>query len=413
MCEHEHVSDTRYTIISADGHCGADIPAYKPYLASKWHDEFDAWAAAFDNPFVDLTKPGADRNWDTTIRLADLDADGIAGEVLFPNTVPPFFPSGNLLAGPPSAAEYERRWAGLQAHNRWLADFCSHAPDRWAGIPQILVNDVDDAVAEIRWAKDAGLRGGILLPGIAPDSGLPPIYDPVYDPIWRVCEELDVTITQHGGTGLPDFGTGPAGKAILLIELPIFSHRALWHLMFSGVFDRHPTLRFVMTEQGTGWIPGALRSLDWFQRRMLIENAAEYLFGGEVATKMTLTPTEYFHRNCYVGASFIRPIEAALRHEVGVDRIMWGTDYPHSEGTFPYTTEALRASLSDATETEMRSMLATTAAEVYGFDLAAMDEIGRRIGPRADDVAVPLAPPDYPTDTTCNAFDPDAVVRSW
>ena len=402
-----------YLIISADGHCGADILGYRPYLEWKYLDEFDAWAANFNNPFVDLTQPDADRNWNSERRLRELESDGVAAEVLFPNTVPPFFPSGNLLAGQPKAHEYEHRWAGIKAHNRWLADFCSQAPGRRAGIAQVLLNNIDDALGEIRWANNAKLFGGILIPGIAPDSSLPPIYDECYEPIWNLCDELDVTINQHGGSGIPDFGTGPAAKAILLIELPIFSHRSMWHFMFSGVFDRHPNMKFVMTEQGTGWIPGALRSLDWFQRRMRIESAAEYQFGGEVATKMQLTPAEYFARNCYVGASFIRPVEASLRHDIGVDRIMWGSDFPHSEGSFPYTTEALRASLSAATEPEMRMMLSDTAAKVYGFDVDAIRKQVGAVGPLPSEVAQPFGAELYPSDSTCNAFDPDAVVRSW
>ena len=88
--------------------------------------------------------------------IAELEADGVVAEVLFPNTIPPFFPSGNLVAPQPSPEEYERRWAGLKAHNRWMVDFCNEAPGRRAGIAQIMLNDVDDAVDEIRWA--AGCR---------------------------------------------------------------------------------------------------------------------------------------------------------------------------------------------------------------------------------------------------------------
>ena len=76
---------------------------------------------------------------------------------------------------------YELRWAGLKAHNRWLADFCAETPGRRAGMAQIFLNDVDDAVAEIVWAREHGLFGGILLPGVPPDSGLPPLFAPDYD----------------------------------------------------------------------------------------------------------------------------------------------------------------------------------------------------------------------------------------
>ena len=139
-------------MISADAHAGADLPDYRPYLAADWHDEFDAWAEAYVNPFADLLAPTAYRSWDSERRLAENDADGITAEVLFPNTVPPFFEEGSLVALPPTEADYERRWAGIQAHNRWLADFCARAPGRRAGVAQIFANHIDDALAEVRWA---------------------------------------------------------------------------------------------------------------------------------------------------------------------------------------------------------------------------------------------------------------------
>ncbi len=403
----------RYMIISSDGHAGANIEGYKPYLASKWHDEFDQWAAAFVNPFSDLAASDADRNWNSQRRLRELEADGVVAEVLYPNTVPPFFPSGNLLATAPTAAEYERRWAGLQAHNRWLADFCAEAPKRFGGIAQILLHDVDAAVAEIRTAYENNLFGGIMLPGVAPDSGLPPLFSERYEPIWQTCADLGIVLNQHGGAGLPaDFDmTSAAARAVLLVELPIWSHRGMWHLIFGGVFERHPSLRFVLTEQGTGWIPGALRSLDWFAGRMRIEAAAEYQFGGEAMSKLSLLPSEYFDRNCFVGASFIRRIECELRHDIGTHKIMWGTDYPHSEGTTPYTREALRASCFDVDASEMHAMLGVTAAEVYGFDVDALRPIAERVGPTIAEIRQPLDA--YPPDSTCNAFDATAIVRSW
>ena len=92
---------------------------------------------------------------------------------------------------------------------------------------------------------------------------------------------------------------------------------------------------------------------------------------------------------------------------------MWGSDFPHSEGSFPYTSEALRASLSGATESEMRLMLSDTAAGVYGFDIKALQPIANRVGPTVAELQIPFEVSEYPKDSTCNAFDPDAVVRSW
>lgn len=409
------IADTdRYTILSVDGHAGADLHAYKAYLASRWHDEFDAWADAYVNPFADLLAATAYRNWDSERRLAETESQGVVAEVLFPNTIPPFFTQSNLTALEPNADDYERRWAGVQAHNRWLADFCAAAPGRRAGCAQVFLNDLDDTLAEVRWAKEhIDVFGGILLPNIPPNSPLLPLWDPHYEPLWQLCEDLDVVCNIHAGSGLPDFGEHEAARAIMLIELAWFAHRAMWHLIFGGVLERHPRLRVVLTEQGTSWIPRGLDTLDWFHRRMTHGSAAEAVFFGAVAKQMTLTPTEYFQRNFWVGASFLRPSESPLRYEVGVDRIMWGADYPHSEGSYPYTTEALRAAFADVPPEETRRMLETNAAEVYGFDLPALRAVGARIGPSVAEVQVPLDPADYPADSSCNAFDPEQVIKAW
>src|SRR5215510_3655206 len=157
----------KYVLISAYCHCGASITGYRPYLASKYHDDFDAWAAEFENPYDDNTNADADRNWGSERRLREMEEDGVVAEVIFPNTIPPFFPKVSLVHQPPGATDGDlvRRWAGLQAHNRWLADFCARAPGRRAGIAQIMLHDVGASVREIEWAKANGLTGGVLLPG--------------------------------------------------------------------------------------------------------------------------------------------------------------------------------------------------------------------------------------------------------
>ena len=129
------------------------------------------------------------RNWDTDMRNGQQEEDGVVGEVIFPNTIPPFFPSFVLFAPPPSPEDYEHRLAGVRAHNRWLVDFCAEFPDRRAGIGQIFLNDIDDAIEDSLWIKDHGLRGGILIPNIPPDvKWVRPLYDPAYDRLWKIME---------------------------------------------------------------------------------------------------------------------------------------------------------------------------------------------------------------------------------
>nr|MCH9733378.1 amidohydrolase family protein [Actinomycetes bacterium] len=194
----------RYTVISADCHAGADLLDYREYLDPNYRDEFDGWAETYVNPFADLADPDAERNWNSDRRNSDLDREGVAGEVVYPNTVPPFFPQGSLAASPPQTArELELRWAGLRAHNRWLADFCSLSPDRRAGVGQILLGDLDEAVAEVAHIAKLGLRGGVLLPGVVPGTGIAPLYAEHWEPLWAACEQAGLVVNHHGGSAGP------------------------------------------------------------------------------------------------------------------------------------------------------------------------------------------------------------------
>jgi predicted TIM-barrel fold metal-dependent hydrolase len=393
----------RYTIISADGHAGADLLDYREYLPSRLYDEFDAWAADYEIPYDEMVGPDGDRNWNSERRLAELEADGVVAEVLFPNTVPPFFPQPSLTVQPPGIGPHdaELRWAGLQAHNRWLVDFCAAAPGRRAGIAQVSLHDVDLAVAEVRWAVEAGLTGGVLLPGVPPGVGLPQLFDPVYEPMWQVCAELGVPVNHHGGSASPPAEDTPEGKVNYLLEVTWFSHRALYQLMIGGVLERHPTLQLVFTEQGTAWIPGELMRLDYFFDRM--RNAVgsqEHVWGAGVMAPLTLTPSEYFARQCHVGASFMRQAEVPLRHQVGLDRIMWGADYPHKEASSPFSELALRQAFAGVPVDEVERLVTLNAAELYGFDVEALHPIGDRVGPLVERVATPLAPGEVPSAAT-------------
>ncbi|HUY23387.1 MAG TPA: amidohydrolase family protein [Acidimicrobiales bacterium] len=406
--------ENRYTVISSDTHCGADVTDYRPYLASRFHDEFDAWAATYEVPFADLRAPTAYRSWDSDRRMAEHESDGIVAEVLFPNTVPPFFEEGNLVALPPGEADYERRWAGVQAHNRWLADFCAAVPGRRAGVVQVFVNRLEDALAEVSWAAEhVDVFGGVLLPSIPPGSDLPPLYDPHYDPLWRRCEELGAVVNVHAGAGLPAYGELEIARAIMLVELPWFSHRALWHLIFGGVLERFPALKVALTEQGVAWLPRGLETLDWFYGRMVHGGAAEALYFGAAAKGMSMKPSEYFARNVWVGASFLRSSESALRPGFGPDRIMWGDDYPHSEGTWPFSREALRVAFAGEDPEVVQRCVGANAAALYGFDLDALAPLAARFGPLVDEIAVPIDAGDYPVASTSNAFDTTQVLRAW
>ena len=385
------LADTdRYTVITADSHAGGSHAQYREYLDPAYRDDFDAWRGEYRNPYRDLGDQRKLRNWDTELRDEQQKAEGVDGEVVFPNTVPPFFPSFVLFAGPPRPEDYQHRLAGLRAHNRWLVDFCAEHPERRAGVGQVFLNDVDDALAEIRWIHEHGLRGGILLPNLAPDvDWVPPLYDPCYDPVWALCQELGVPVTVHGGTGNPEYGPYPVSMLLYITETPFYSQRPLVQLILSGVFERFPRLRFVMTELGCAWVPVLLARLDGTIRGIRDTGATgEIRYGDE--HKLTKDATELFHQNVWMGVSFPGPADVAARHQIGIDRFMWGSDYPHDEGTYPYTRENLRARFSDAPEAELRQILAGNAAEMYDFDLDALAPLAARIGPTVEEVATPI-----------------------
>jgi predicted TIM-barrel fold metal-dependent hydrolase len=378
----------RYTIISADCHGGGSTAEYRDYLEAKYHDAYDEWRGAYKNPYRDLQGDSRTRNWDDARRWKDLEADGQVAEVFFPNTIPPFFPTGVVIARPPTNAEYELRWAGIQAHNRWLADFCAQAPVRRAGIAQICLNNVDDAVREVHWAREHGLRGGVLVPNLPPDQyDVPPIYDPIYDPIWRACEETGMPVNSHSGTGLPDHGKYPFTQVLWVIETPYFAHRPLWFMIMGGIFERFPNLKFVMTESGAGWVPETIRQLDGLHMAMSMGRTGEV--GFDPATALPMKPSEYFARNCWIGASFPSPSDGKARTKIGINKYMWGSDYPHHEGATPFSRESIRRAFHDVAPAELHQIFAVNAAEVYGFDLDQLAPLAALHGPTVAEIAEP------------------------
>ncbi len=379
----------RYTVISADCHAGGNMEAYREFLDPAWRDEFDVWRGDYANPFRDLQGKGRSRNWDDERRLSEQEVDGVVAEVVFPNTVPPFFPTGAVVAYPPTADEYPARLAGIRAHNRWLAEFCGRFPERRAGVAQIFVNDVDDSIEDVRFAAENGLRGGILLPSVPPDAKfLDPLFSTKYDPLWAACQDLGVVVNSHTGSGSPDYGDHLAAGAVWIAEQSFFSRRTLTHLLLGGVFERFPNLRLVLTEQGSSWIPQTLAQLDGIHEHMKLGRIGELKYSEEEI--LPLAPSEYFHRNVWVGASFPSRVEADTRHEIGLDHYLWGSDYPHYEASYPYTRELLRKAFAGTDPAELQQVLAGNAAELYGFDLDALAPIAAEHGPTVAEIDVPL-----------------------
>ena len=401
-------------IISSDCHAGTLPSGYNEHMDPKFHDAANAWwvqytremmsrAGTFfdqeaveaysesageqggnrmkamsdpdyaptDQDLLDLlsdpSNPFAPRlgEWDAKVRMQELDDDGVAGEIIFPQMAP--FGAGLMQYR--HDVSPEQNLEGCRSYNRWLASFCSTHAERMAGVALINVDDIDVTVQEIRDAKAMGLWGGVLLPT---STGSHPFYHhPRYEPIWAVCEELGMPLQSHSGWA-PDYGDVECATAMFISEVDMWAQRPFTALMWSGAFERHPDLKYILTEVGVGWILEKLRVLEF--------KAADPIFK-HFTKDLSKSPTGYYEQNCFIGASFLRPHEAKFKDEVGVHKLMWGTDYPHLEGTWPSTMKELQETFGAYPEQEIRDILGGTAAKVYGFDVDKLQPIANEIGP--------------------------------
>jgi predicted TIM-barrel fold metal-dependent hydrolase len=405
-------------IISSDCHAGALPATYSEYLPAKYRDAADAWWLAFAREMVsragtffdqeaveDYAEKAGDEGitrlrlagdrigskgdealramlsdensafaprrgeWDPEVRLRELEEDGVAGEVIFPQMAP--FGAGLMQYRAP--IDPDQNLEGNRAYNRFLADLCKAHPGRHAGVALVNLDDIEVTVREVRDAKEMGLWGGVLLPTSTGDH--PFYHHPRYEPLWRVCEEIGMPVHSHSGWS-PDYGDVPAATAMYISEVDMWAHRPFAALVWSGVFERHPGLQLILTETGCTWILEALR---------VMEFKADLPFFQHFNQGLSLRPTEYFQRQCHLGASFLPDHEAVDRHRIGIDKLMWGSDYPHLEGTWPNTMDALRRTFGKMPEPEIRKILGTNAVATYGFDPDLLTPIGDRVGPKLED----------------------------
>jgi predicted TIM-barrel fold metal-dependent hydrolase len=393
----------RYVVFSADTHGGTPAAGYRDYLDPEYREEFDAWLPAFDRAVhgyreamdTRLRSRGQTEEsieafhqnmllglTDGQTRLKFLETDGCVGGVVFAatdiDTLPPF--NGIAVMGDVGDAfDREHVWAGTTAYNRWLADFCAADSGRLAGVAVLPdVDDVDHAVEFVEWAAGAGLRGGVALPANNRVDQVP-YDDPCYDRFWAACVDRGMVLNIHVGVARGDpklYGSGPRAAAMMTAESEFWARRPLSQLVFGGAFDRYPKLRLAFSEMHADWIPPLIQQLE----------AAALKVRNFAVEAPELSPREYWARNCAVGATFMTRHEALIRDEIGVETIMYGTDFPHPEGTYPHTLECIRNTLHDVPPNEVRGILGENAARFYGLDLDELQTIADEVGPRVDEV---------------------------
>ncbi len=393
----------RYLVVSSDGHAGLPAAEYRSYVDPAFRELFDK-ALPIQ---VQLTKQAEQRflvaeinaewrrgreyeltgAWDPDARDKVLDADGVAAEVLFPDGItemnaPPF---GAGFSMSPTGVTADLQWAGCMAHNRWMAEFVQTSPARRIGLACIpALWDVPRAVEGVRWARENGLRG-VVLPPIWEHHE--PYHHPRYDPLWAVCQDLDMVVHFHSGPAPhkdyfgpipppPDHEIPPGAMGAYVTEVHLWLVRPLTFMLWGGAFERYPKLKVAMTEGTAIWVPEYLQLLD---QRYSETHYSQKL--GDYRSHLSMSPADYFRRNVRVGASCMPRREAELRHEIGVANLMWGTDYPHPEGSWPHTREQQLETFSGLPEPEISAMLGGNAVEFYGLDPGKLNPIAARIGP--------------------------------
>ncbi|MFJ3804672.1 amidohydrolase family protein [Streptomyces sp. NPDC090088] len=409
--------DAAALVISSDGHASAAMRSYKDYLPAKLHEEFADFCALWDDKgglpsetrsLVMQFDPEELERWDQEIvepgriagygnmsaRLTELDRQGIAAEVLFPDFGRPFEIKPLIARLLGYSPRQELIDAGNRAYNRWLAEFCSQAPERFAPLAAVSFSDVDETVAEIRWAHAAGLRG-IVLPCF--DDAVP-LFDRRFDPVWATLAELGMpanchiaisSVTTHA-PALPELPHPTVAARVHVPRILFFAHQMLGHFIWGGVLERHPDLQVAFTEMGSDWVVPELRSMD-------------YVLEGSWARRdireiISLRPSEYWQRQCHLGSSIFSRAEIEARGEIGLDKMMLGMDFPHHEGTWAgapnaTTLDYLQATLGAAQVPvgEARQLLSGNASALWKFDTDHLQHVADRIGPTMRDV---LSVPD-------------------
>ncbi|HEX7096535.1 MAG TPA: amidohydrolase family protein [Acidimicrobiales bacterium] len=376
-----------YRCISADGHVETPPDPWVKYVPEKWKDRAprlvklpdggEGWIVegqpllrngqnitgrgpiSFDTG--SYYKPDGTPNdgaGPAQQRLREQDEDGIDAEVLFP----PVFAT-RFLEGIGDRDVYR---AMIRAYNTWLADeYCAVAPDRLIGNSVTPISNIDDAIAEVKFAHEHGLRS-VAFYQFPNGTGF---AQPEDDRFWETCLELGMAISPHFGFGeirapQPKPGTGTAGQSYAAAlcqragsHAPVF---CMAQLMAAGVFDRFPEIRFYFAETNASWLPSTMFFMD--DNHEIFSSA----FGGR---KMELTPSEYIRRHCYF--SIIRdPVAIQLADFIPVENIMWGSDFPHSVGSFPHSQKFLDEAFAGKDDLR-RKITLENPARFFGLDLNA------------------------------------------
>ena len=283
--------------------------------------------------------------------VKDMDIDGIDVSIMYPTV-------GLLLYRIPDSELVTSMFA---TYNDWVAEFCAPFPDRLKGIAMLNIDDVQVGVKELERCAKLGFCGAMI-------TVYPPeerSYDlPEYERLWSAAEDLQMPLSLHAGTNRP--GPGEEFEALDAVRPGFICNTDFWprvsiaHMIFSGVFERHPRLQVGSVEMELSWAPHFLDRLDYTHTQRSQEWSPHRF-------KEDMLPSDYFHRNVFMGFQE-DALGIQMRDIIGVDNLQWGSDYPHQESTFPRSMQIIDEILADCTEEEKAKIVGGNAARIYQLD---------------------------------------------
>jgi predicted TIM-barrel fold metal-dependent hydrolase len=284
---------------------------------------------------------------DPDARLRDMALDGVVAEVIYPT----FGLFIDMIPAP------DLQMACAQVYNDWLAETFLRRPDVFIPSAVVPVREVSSAAAELERVVDLGFRAATI--PTTPPAGMPyNRHD--FDPLWSIAAEARLPLSLHTGTGaLPQQERGDGGAVINYVKVGLLSAETLAYFAASGVLERHPDLRLVFVETGAGWLAYCCERMD-----EAFEEHEQW-----VKPKLARRPSEYVRSQCHVTLGADRA-PLLTREITGVGPLLWASDYPHPEGTFPDSQQVVDRIFAGMPEADVNAIVHDNAARLYGVKVA-------------------------------------------
>ncbi len=370
-------AEDKFFMVSADGHVQEPNDFLHARIPEEFHDRLPGLIIAKKPDAADAEQfqktegfRAAKLNWVQPLegheklrqrsgrtvpeRIEAMAADGCDAEVLFPN-------KGLTIWATPDA-QFSHRMC--RAFNEWAWEEFGEFNDSYAPMAAIAPAALDEAIAEIERCAELGFKG-LALP-TKPVFGPPDVDELNYnlkefEPLWATITEVDLPVTFHISTGRDPRTSRSQGGAVVNYVVHSLSPamEPLVNLCASGVAERHPTLRFGTIEAGIGWVPWMLQAMDEAYQK-------HHMW---VRPKLEMLPSEYFRRQGF--ASFQEDkagLDLAREHDL-IDNFLWANDFPHHEGSWPYSAQAIERTMSDLTDGERARILGLNAARIFKFPI--------------------------------------------